>query len=242
MQNPTNIFIANLAFSDVLMCCFSVPFTPIQSFTGRWLFGRVLCTLFPVSISPTFYEQLFLTKVFYAASLYLQFGFVFFWLKNIGTKAACKMLVKLTTGVNFINVLWVAFAPVDPKSVKIYWQLDWILMLLGTTGVKAVRKMLVKLTTGLSGYLRLHLHADDDHHRARQVRRCLLPLPTKASDQDKSSLCRCHWSPRRCQFNHHFTSSFFVQMKYVQFSLYHHLLIVFLCKRKFGEKLLIKCR
>ena len=49
MQNPTNIFIANLAVSDVLMCCFSVPFTPIQSFTGKWLFGRVLCTLFPVS-------------------------------------------------------------------------------------------------------------------------------------------------------------------------------------------------
>jgi hypothetical protein len=49
MQNPTNIFIANLAFSDVLMCCFSVPFTPIQSFTGKWLFGGILCTLFPVS-------------------------------------------------------------------------------------------------------------------------------------------------------------------------------------------------
>jgi hypothetical protein len=31
------------------MCCFSVPFTPIQSFAGKWLFGRVLCTLFPVS-------------------------------------------------------------------------------------------------------------------------------------------------------------------------------------------------
>jgi 7 transmembrane receptor (rhodopsin family) len=31
------------------MCCFSVPFTPIQSFTGKWLFGEVLCTLFPVS-------------------------------------------------------------------------------------------------------------------------------------------------------------------------------------------------
>jgi len=26
----------------------------------------------------------------------LQFGFVIFWPKNIGTKAACKMLVKLT--------------------------------------------------------------------------------------------------------------------------------------------------
>jgi len=43
-------------------------------------------------------------------------------------------------GVNFINILWAAVAPVDPKSVKRYWQLDWILMLLGAMGVKAVRK------------------------------------------------------------------------------------------------------
>lgn len=42
MQNPTNLFIANLAFSDILMCLFSVPFTPIQSFTGQWLFGEVI--------------------------------------------------------------------------------------------------------------------------------------------------------------------------------------------------------
>jgi len=46
----------------------------------------------------------------------------------------------MTPGVNFINVLRAAFAPVDPKSVKRHWQLDWILMLLGATGVKAVRK------------------------------------------------------------------------------------------------------
>jgi len=43
-------------------------------------------------------------------------------------------------GVNFINILQAAFAPVDPKSVKRYWQLDWIIMLLGATGVKAVGK------------------------------------------------------------------------------------------------------
>ena len=49
MQNPTNLFITNLACSDILMCCLSVPFTPIQSFTGKWLFGGVLCILFPVS-------------------------------------------------------------------------------------------------------------------------------------------------------------------------------------------------
>ncbi len=51
------------------------------------------------------------------------------------------LLIKNTRpGVNFINDLGAAFAPVDPKSVKRYWQLDWILTLLGATGVKAVSK------------------------------------------------------------------------------------------------------
>jgi len=54
-----------------------------------------------VLFSSTFYEQLFSTKVFFEAFLYLQFGFVIFWQKNI---------VKLTTG---INILQAAFAPLD---------------------------------------------------------------------------------------------------------------------------------
>jgi len=37
----------------------------------------------------------FSTKVFCSAFLYLQFGFVIFWHKNIGAKTARKVLVKL---------------------------------------------------------------------------------------------------------------------------------------------------
>jgi len=36
--------------------------------------------------------------VFCAAFLYLQFGFVIFWRKNIGAKAARKMWMKLFIG------------------------------------------------------------------------------------------------------------------------------------------------
>jgi len=43
-------------------------------------------------------------KVFCEAFLYLQFGFVIYWQKNIGAKAAHKMLMKLTTGLNFTNI------------------------------------------------------------------------------------------------------------------------------------------
>ena len=46
-----------------------------------------------VSISPTFYKQLFRMKVICAPS---QFVFVIFWRKEIGKKNARKLLVKLT--------------------------------------------------------------------------------------------------------------------------------------------------
>jgi hypothetical protein len=53
-----------------------------------------------VSISPIFYEQLFGMKVFCAAFMCLQFGFVIFWQKDFGAKAAHKMLMKLTPGLH----------------------------------------------------------------------------------------------------------------------------------------------
>ncbi len=49
-----------------------------------------------VSISPIFCEQIFHMKVFCGAFMCLQFGFVNFWQKDFGAKAANKMLVKLT--------------------------------------------------------------------------------------------------------------------------------------------------
>jgi hypothetical protein len=45
-----------------------------------------------------FYEQLSHMKVFCAAFMCLQFGFVIFWQKDFGAKAAHKMSVKFTLG------------------------------------------------------------------------------------------------------------------------------------------------
>ncbi|XP_061386033.1 neuropeptide Y receptor type 6 [Musca vetustissima] len=45
MQTVTNIFITNLALSDILLCILAVPFTPLYTFMGRWAFGRTLCHL-----------------------------------------------------------------------------------------------------------------------------------------------------------------------------------------------------
>ncbi len=52
-----------------------------------------------MSISPIFYMKLFCMKVFCVAFMCLQFGFVYFWRKDFGAKAAHKMLVKLAPGL-----------------------------------------------------------------------------------------------------------------------------------------------
>ncbi len=46
------------------------------------------------------YEKLFGAKVFCATFIYLQLSFVIFGQKNISAKAAHKILVKLTSGLN----------------------------------------------------------------------------------------------------------------------------------------------
>jgi len=53
-----------------------------------------------VSISSTYYEQLFCPKVSRKISLYLQFVFVIYRQKIMGQKSARKMLVKLKQGLN----------------------------------------------------------------------------------------------------------------------------------------------
>ncbi|CAG2160796.1 unnamed protein product [Oppiella nova] len=48
MHTVTNMFITNLALSDVLLCLFAVPFTPLYLLTYKeWVFGTALCHLVP---------------------------------------------------------------------------------------------------------------------------------------------------------------------------------------------------
>ncbi len=48
MHTVTNVFITNLALSDVLLCVFAVPFTPLYLLTYKeWVFGTALCHLVP---------------------------------------------------------------------------------------------------------------------------------------------------------------------------------------------------
>ena len=63
-------------------------------------------------------------------------------------KAACKILVKLTIGVNFINMFMLSCYACRSKKHKNTVKLSVFIALLGSKGVKALHKMLVKLTPG----------------------------------------------------------------------------------------------
>lgn len=55
MQTITNIFITNLAISDILMCLLAVPFTPIGFYLTSWVFGETLCHLVPMTLGLSVY-------------------------------------------------------------------------------------------------------------------------------------------------------------------------------------------
>ena len=55
MQTVTNVFIANLALSDILLCVLAVPFTPLYFYLDEWIFGKILCNL--LVYSQVYYTQ-----------------------------------------------------------------------------------------------------------------------------------------------------------------------------------------
>lgn len=64
MHTVTNFFITNLALSDVLLCVLAVPFTPLYTFMGGWVFGSTLCHLVPYAQGVSVYiSTLTLTSI-----------------------------------------------------------------------------------------------------------------------------------------------------------------------------------
>ncbi|KAE9414351.1 hypothetical protein Angca_005226 [Angiostrongylus cantonensis] len=47
LQSVQNMFILNLAASDIIMCLLSLPITPVTNIYKNWYFGNVLCHLIP---------------------------------------------------------------------------------------------------------------------------------------------------------------------------------------------------
>ncbi|KAK9881624.1 hypothetical protein WA026_016494 [Henosepilachna vigintioctopunctata] len=93
MQTVTNLFITNLALSDILLCIFAVPFTPIYTFLGKWIFGSLIChSLTYVQSISVYISTLTLTSI--AIDRYLVIIYPF------------HPRMKLTTCIIIICVIW----------------------------------------------------------------------------------------------------------------------------------------
>ncbi|XP_052771150.1 G-protein coupled receptor 83-like [Mya arenaria] len=59
MRTVTNIFIANLAVSDLLLTCFNVPFNIARNLIENWPFGSAMCQLINFSLMVSSYVSTF---------------------------------------------------------------------------------------------------------------------------------------------------------------------------------------
>jgi hypothetical protein len=91
------------------------------------------------------------------AFMCLRFGFVIFWRKAFGAKAAHKILAKLTPGVNFTNILLAAFLYKSFCAALMCLQFGFVIFWRKDFSTKAAHIMLVKFTPGV---LVLHVGVD----------------------------------------------------------------------------------
>jgi len=89
MQTNTNVFIANLAVSDIMMCLLAVPFTPISGLLQAWPFGSALCRLVPMTLGVSVYVST-LTSTAIAVDRYCVIVHPFLRRMRIG---ACLVLI-----------------------------------------------------------------------------------------------------------------------------------------------------
>nr|AAW25068.1 SJCHGC07359 protein [Schistosoma japonicum] len=55
LQTITNIFIANLAVSDILMSLVATPFTPLSLYMSNWTLPEAVCKLLPTTMGVSVY-------------------------------------------------------------------------------------------------------------------------------------------------------------------------------------------
>ncbi|CAL8129619.1 unnamed protein product [Orchesella dallaii] len=112
MQTVTNFFITNLALADILLCALAVPFTPLYTFLGEWIFGRVLCHLVAYAQGTSVYiSTLTLTSIAIDRFFVIIYPF--------------KPRMRLTTCLLIITGIWVfALLATLPYGIFLHYRLD----------------------------------------------------------------------------------------------------------------------
>lgn len=94
MHTVTNLFITNLALSDILLCFLAVPFTPLYTFLERWVFGNLLCHMVPFAQGVSVYiSTLTLTSIAMDRFVVIIYPF--------------RHRMKLATCISLITSIWI---------------------------------------------------------------------------------------------------------------------------------------
>ncbi|UJR15916.1 hypothetical protein I4U23_002837 [Adineta vaga] len=110
MQTVTNVFITNLALSDILMCCLAVPFTPISAYGDIWYLGKILCHIVPMSLGISVYVST-LTSLAIAVDRYFVIVHPF------------RSRMRLGVCILLIIVIWIVGISIS-LPLAIYMRLD----------------------------------------------------------------------------------------------------------------------
>lgn len=70
MRTITNKFITCLSVSDLLMCLFAIPFTPMNALMTKWIFGQFMCRLIAIILVINVFVST-LTSVVIAVDIYM---------------------------------------------------------------------------------------------------------------------------------------------------------------------------
>ena len=114
MRSITNIFIANLAVSDMVMCLLAVPLTPLSSFLGSWVFGEALCHILPMIIAVSVYVSTLTSMVI---AIYRYVLVVTPCPPALGTPKCAAIIFSIWIVSSFISM-----------PLAIYQQLTWVEM------------------------------------------------------------------------------------------------------------------
>ena len=128
MHNITNIFIANLALSDIGLCVFSLPIQLYYQITDQWIFGECMCRIIFAAFAVPFYVST-LTILLIAFDRY---WLIVFPLRNRMTVRTAFILLAVAAVISIVlSIPVVVFSTTEHVTVpdinlnRIYCMEDW---------------------------------------------------------------------------------------------------------------------
>ncbi len=120
MWNATNIFIANLAVTDVFVCVFDLPISAYYQLTDDWIFGKTLCHIFLPAFAIVVYAST-LTLTMISIDRYLLIVFPFKRRMSVRTALILVVVIAIFAAAVASPIAFYAkYVIVDQADIKLY--------------------------------------------------------------------------------------------------------------------------